>query len=113
MGCTSVCVEGDSGVGEVKLIGLNLMKSFERMPEVLVKNGVNVDEPVLFVVEASLYNFHTQDAVKFIQSFPTNARNVVVGTAFQRVMLEWVRDPKNQQARGGRGSAAPIHSPQS
>ena len=84
-------------VGEVKLIGLNLMKSFERLPEVLAKNGVDMDAPILFVVEASLYNFHIQDAVKFIQSLPTNPRNVVAGTAFQRVMLEWVRDPRNQQ----------------
>lgn len=85
-------------VGAVKMIGLNVMKSFERLTEVLTKNGVDLDAPCLFVIEASLYNFHIQDAVKFIQSLPMKRRNVVVGTAFQRRMLDWVRDPENQKA---------------
>lgn len=40
-------------VAEVHFIGLDLMKSFERLMDTLVENGVDLEAPVLFVVEVS------------------------------------------------------------
>jgi O-methyltransferase involved in polyketide biosynthesis len=68
------------------------------MQLVPLRNGFKADEPCLFVLEGSLYNFEDKEAASLLQSLPRkNPQNVVVCTTFQARMLRWVNDARNQK----------------
>ena len=85
-------------VAQVTFIGLDLTRSADRLTGVLQRNGVKTDQPCLFVLEGSLYNFEDEAAARLLQSFPRgHKKNLIVATTFQQRMLKWVHDAKNQE----------------